>query len=407
LNSGTFDSSDITVTGPNYSAIATFIGYTPSGNGSPRTVTYRIPAPGGSWNLSDNGTYTVSQNANQVKDVAGNARASGSIGTFSASIPFAWMNGSTLMIEYDTSGAPISLGTSGANLTASQNATTLSFSGVTSILATGTSGPDSFNFNGPIATPITLNLGAGNDTLNVNSGRFTFDNDASTGSSNLTINVAGSVLFNATQHLAALNLTNGSASVASGHNKVIVVGSISATGNGTLDLMDNDLIATAMIPGDFAALLDSGYASGTWTGPGIDSSLAVANNATIGYGQASTLFNSFPATVDGESVLSSAMIARWTLSGDANLDNIVTASDFTTLAQNFGTSAKSFSQGDYNYDGFVNALDFSALATTFGSQALPATVIPASAMALATPAPTRDLFSSQLIAGNAVPDLLS
>src|SRR2546426_2175962 len=43
---------------------------------SGNAVTYRIAAPGGTWDASDNGTYTVSQNANQVKDVAGNWRRS-------------------------------------------------------------------------------------------------------------------------------------------------------------------------------------------------------------------------------------------------------------------------------------------------------------------------------------------
>src|SRR5439155_8466705 len=47
-------------------------------------ATYRIPAPGGFWNESDNGTYTVAQNASQVRDTAGNAHPAGTIGTFVA-----------------------------------------------------------------------------------------------------------------------------------------------------------------------------------------------------------------------------------------------------------------------------------------------------------------------------------
>ena len=48
LDATTFDSNDITVTGPNgYSENATFISVNLSGNGTPRTVTYGIAAPAG------------------------------------------------------------------------------------------------------------------------------------------------------------------------------------------------------------------------------------------------------------------------------------------------------------------------------------------------------------------------
>jgi hypothetical protein len=74
---------DVLVTGPkSFSQAATLVSVTPTGNGSPRTATYRITAPGGAWDASDNGTYTVAQVATQVRDVAGNYRAAGSLGTF-------------------------------------------------------------------------------------------------------------------------------------------------------------------------------------------------------------------------------------------------------------------------------------------------------------------------------------
>ncbi len=48
MDVGSFDSSDITVTGPNgYNATATFISVDVGTDGSPRTVTYQIPAPAG------------------------------------------------------------------------------------------------------------------------------------------------------------------------------------------------------------------------------------------------------------------------------------------------------------------------------------------------------------------------
>src|SRR5678816_3590438 len=71
-----------------------------AGNGSPRTVTYRINAPGGTWNVADSGTYTFTQNAGQVRDVAGNFRPAGTIGASFFGFPFAYVTGSTLQVEY-------------------------------------------------------------------------------------------------------------------------------------------------------------------------------------------------------------------------------------------------------------------------------------------------------------------
>ena len=77
VNTATFDSGDITVTGPNgFSANAAFV------SAAGDVVTYRIAAPGGTWGGADDGVYTISQNANQVKDLAGNARPAGAIDTF-------------------------------------------------------------------------------------------------------------------------------------------------------------------------------------------------------------------------------------------------------------------------------------------------------------------------------------
>jgi hypothetical protein len=81
------DSGDIRVTGPSgFNQLATFVSVTPAGNGTPRTATYRISAPGGSWSNADNGTYTLALQANQVRDGVGNLAAAGTLGTFSVNI---------------------------------------------------------------------------------------------------------------------------------------------------------------------------------------------------------------------------------------------------------------------------------------------------------------------------------
>ncbi|MBD2327710.1 glycoside hydrolase family 9 protein [Alkalinema sp. FACHB-956] len=88
IDVSSLDSSDIRVTGPNgYSQLATRDAVNSTTNGTPRTVTYRITPPGGSWDSIDNGTYTIALQANQVRDINGNWAAAGTLGTFSVNIP--------------------------------------------------------------------------------------------------------------------------------------------------------------------------------------------------------------------------------------------------------------------------------------------------------------------------------
>jgi len=56
------------------------------GNATSFTVTYQITPPGGSWTSADNGTYTITLGGGAVTDLAGNAVASGSLGTFTVNI---------------------------------------------------------------------------------------------------------------------------------------------------------------------------------------------------------------------------------------------------------------------------------------------------------------------------------
>ena len=84
LVAATFDNADILVTGPNgFSQMAQLVSVTPAGNGSPRTVTYRIFPPGGTWDLADTGVYSIAVLATQVSDTGGNFIAASVLGTFS------------------------------------------------------------------------------------------------------------------------------------------------------------------------------------------------------------------------------------------------------------------------------------------------------------------------------------
>ena len=63
----TLDNSDIRVTGPNgFDVLATFVSVDVNSNGTPRTATYEIAAPGNVFDFPDNGQYTISIEANQL-----------------------------------------------------------------------------------------------------------------------------------------------------------------------------------------------------------------------------------------------------------------------------------------------------------------------------------------------------
>jgi Bacterial Ig-like domain/Calx-beta domain/Right handed beta helix region len=79
------NNSAVRVTGPTGNNIpVTYVSIDNAANGTPRTATYSITPPGGSWDPLDSGTYTVSVAAGQVADVDGNFVVADTIGTFVA-----------------------------------------------------------------------------------------------------------------------------------------------------------------------------------------------------------------------------------------------------------------------------------------------------------------------------------
>ncbi|MGB3239459.1 MAG: DUF4038 domain-containing protein [Geitlerinemataceae cyanobacterium] len=83
LDLSTLDSSDLSVLGPNgFDAETTFLLVDNNSNGTPRTATYQIEAPGGTWNAADNGTYSVVLRSNEVSDINGNFATGTTLGNF-------------------------------------------------------------------------------------------------------------------------------------------------------------------------------------------------------------------------------------------------------------------------------------------------------------------------------------
>ena len=63
--------SDVTVRDPSLTPLTVTGATVPSGNGSPKMATYTVTPPGGSWDATDAGTYTIELNASEVLDVLG------------------------------------------------------------------------------------------------------------------------------------------------------------------------------------------------------------------------------------------------------------------------------------------------------------------------------------------------
>jgi hypothetical protein len=184
-------------------------------------------------------------------------------------------------------------------------------------------------------------------------------------------------------------VANGASLKLSTHS-TLDVNSINTPGTAKLDITNNSMIIpyTTSPLTSIKAQIISGYAGGSWTGAGIDSSSAAAdpNHSTgIGYADNNALLKY--TTFAGQTVAAKSLLLRYTYYGDANLDGTVNALDFNELATNFG-KAGVWTGGDFNYSGTVDSNDFSLLAANYG-KTMPS-MAPASAAALGSivPEPT-------------------
>jgi len=255
---------------------------------------------------------------------------------------------------------------SASNQSITIGATSATFNNVSTINLNLGGGDDTITDN--VTSPtFAFAGGSGNDTLNVNAGAVAFDHDAQSDTASLAINVASgaSVSFSATQHLAALNLNGGSASV-SGANHVLVTSALSITGNGKLDLGGNSMVLASSDPNALAnatALLIAGRNGGSWNGAGIITSLPGAQTMihTLGIASASDalgITGSQLAQWQGQTVGASAVLVRYTIAGDANLDGAITGDDYFRIDSAFTSHASGYANGDFNYSGHIDADDY-------------------------------------------------
>jgi len=102
IDPATIDGNDVQVIGPgSYAQLATLVRLGPpvaTTAGTARTATYRVTAPGGTWDTADSGVYRIQLRSAQVRDTQGNFVPSGDVGSWQVRIPDAAVIGVAAML---------------------------------------------------------------------------------------------------------------------------------------------------------------------------------------------------------------------------------------------------------------------------------------------------------------------
>ena len=215
--------------------------------------------------------------------------------------------------------------------------------------------------------------------MSVAGGTVRFNSDAGPGGAdNLAVSVTSAgaaVAFGATQHLANLTVSAGTAQVLSGAPRVVTTRGLSIDASDSrLDLAEGGLILNYTGSSPMTQVSDwirtgLNRTAGYWDGFGITSSTAAgATLAAVG-----VIDNTDPnvggkTTFMGQNVPdATSILVRYTWWGDANLDGVVNSNDYDCIDTNWllygngqGTPPGGFrwSVGDFNYDGVINSNDY-------------------------------------------------
>jgi hypothetical protein len=268
-----------------------------------------------------------------------NVTASASIdvtGSLKAYLGNLTVNSSTLTVSSaDTTGAPYSL----------------------NVESTTASGNPTFN--------VQSSTGGGRGTLVLNDGLSSPPNQ------NTTAGQLSAVVY------SSLSIVSGTVQVAPQSVKLpattIVTSALNLSGNGTLDLANNNLIVRN---GNLATISDeltTGYGSaGGWYGSGITSSAAAADSmhlTALGV-MLNTTNGSAPVytTFEGQPAGAADVLVKYTWYGDADLSGTVDGSDYSRIDNGFLNHLTGWQNGDFNYDGVIDGSDYTLIDNTFNRQ---------------------------------------
>jgi RHS repeat-associated protein len=213
------------------------------------------------------------------------------------------------------------------------------------------------------------------NSLSISGGTFTFAQDLGSSAASLSVTVAGTanVSFAISQRLQSLGIDSGGMVTMSPlGGQVLDVDHLRVDGD--LDLTDNDLAVNTPSSGEISSLqteLVAGITLGSYSPPlpaaRIFTSTGHVDNRTLGL--IAPITGSMD--VDDQIAPTGALVARYTLFGDTNLDGIVNINDLANLAGNYGmTAGGTWLRGDFDYNGTINVADLADLSGNFGQYAL-------------------------------------
>lgn len=226
-----------------------------------------------------------------------------------------------------------------------------------------------------IGSSLVLSQSIENIGLFFDGGIVTVNNDASLNSAGcaLTVSGSGQLIFGASQHLKSLLVDDGALiKLATDGSRVIRTGGLAISSGSSLDITNNSMVidysgtSPLFASGGVFDLIENAYHAGAWDDWGLTSSSITTGTHGLGYGEASSLYTSFPATFSGESIDSSTIVVRYTLIGDVNLDRTVNYTDYQLQGQNYGLSSMTWIHGDFDFDNDIDYTDYQTLGQHFG-----------------------------------------
>ncbi|CAN5674210.1 hypothetical protein BH09PLA1_BH09PLA1_11900 [soil metagenome] len=204
----------------------------------------------------------------------------------------------------------------------------------------------------------TTNVGDGTSTTNV----FTVKSVRTAAGSIVNVNAGATLVVTPNGTNAGTSRIGGSLTIAGG-----------ATRTATLDLNDNDLIATSNSYAQISNAIRSARTGGTWTGMGLTST--TARNALpkiTGLGAITgAQFHAAAgagALFDGVAVANSDVLVKYTYNGDTDLNGVVNFDDYSRTDSGFNTGGTDWFHGDFDYNGIVNFDDYSLIDSAFNQQ---------------------------------------
>jgi hypothetical protein len=320
----------------------------------------------GAYSLSGSGTLNVSGTASVGAVGQGTFTQTGGSSVFSSGLAIASgasSSGTVVVSAGLMSAASLSIGgsagLSGGSGTFTVNGGTVTLSGQTQIFG-GSSNNLVLN-NGNLSSGPLINAGqylqrGGTASLGSISGTGATSIGGGAGSALATVTSfsQGSVTINSAGKLIVTPSLTRSTNTAN---------SLSINGTGTLDLNNHDLLTTTTAA-TVRQYLVAGYNGGNYNGSngGIISTAASNGNGHRALGYASSTDAVAPDVV----IPAGKTLVRYTIPGDADLNQTVNFTDFQTLTTNYN-KAGNWTQGDFNYDGTVNFTDFQILTTNYNA----------------------------------------